>query len=414
MTNLLLASFETEKYTFFMKDSSSTQTPQNENLQTFIVLAFGAAVCIATVHFTQPFLPILAEAFQVTKSQVSWIPTLTQIGYAFGIFFLVPLGDVYPIRKLILFKMICLAAALTAAAFAPSFGFLLVTAFMSGIFASSVQDFVPIAAHLAPDAKRGQLVGFVLSGMLIGSMLSRSISGVLTVLIGWRATIGTFAGLVALMILVGIRLIPEMKPALNTKVSAIYLSIFQLCKKRPQVLWIAVRHGLVGLCYSAFWVSLSFLLSDAPFGYSSAQIGYLALPAVFGAILGSWFGKKADRNGPRMNTLFAASIVMIAAVSMFFRHDNVILLAVYGVCVVLGYQVSLVTSQYLIHAIDPAARSRLNAIIITLQFVFLSIGSFLSGLVYRSYQGAGVSLLCAGAAGLSLVMALVSKKKANT
>jgi predicted MFS family arabinose efflux permease len=377
--------------------------------RTFVVLAFGAAICIATVHFTQPFLYVLAEAFSVTKSQVSWIPTLTQIGYSCGIFFLVPLGDIFPIRKLILFKMVCLSLALAAASLSPNFGFLLVMSFASGIFASSVQDFVPIAAHLAPDAKRGQLVGFVLSGMLVGSMLSRSISGALTDLAGWRVTIATFAGLVAVTLIVGIRMIPNIRPSLKSKPSEIYLSIFHLCKTRPQVLWIAVRHGLLGLCYSAFFVSLSFLMSDEPFHLSASAIGYLALPAIFGALLGSWFGKKADRNGPRANTLIAAGLVLASSLSMLVFRDRIYQIAIYGVCMVLGYQISLVTSQYLIHAIDPAARSRLNAIIITLQFLFLSIGSFLSGLLYRYYQGAGVSLLCAGAAALSLIMALVSK-----
>lgn len=378
------------------------------SLSVFRILAIGAAICIATVHFTQPFLQVLATAFQLTKSEVSWVPTMTLLGYAFGIFFLIPLGDIISVRKLILIKLTILSLALLAGAAAPNFGFLLAMNFLTGFCASSVQDFVPIAAHLAPESRRGQVVGYVLTGMLLGSLLSRTAAGLITEFSNWRITFAVYGLSVAALVVVGLRLIPRLTPTSSASPIEIYKAMFQWCLKKPRILWLAFRHGLMGFCYSSFWVSLAFIMSAPPFNLTTAAVGYLAVPAVLGAFLGSWFGKKADQQGPRSNTLISASLVCVMSLAMYFFRTSVIEVIIYGVVVVLAYQISLVTSQFEILGIDAKARSQLNAILLTIQLLFFSVGSFLSVRVFNGAGGDGVALLCLGASLLSLIMAFLT------
>ena len=384
------------------------------SLHVFRILAIGAAVCIATVHFTQPFLNVLANSFQVSKSQVSWVPTMTLFGYACGIFFLIPLGDIISVRKLILIKLSFLSLALLAGGAAPNFGFLLAMNFITGFCASSVQDFVPIAAHLAPESRRGQVVGYVLTGMLLGSLLSRTVAGLITEFSNWRVTFAIYGLVVATLVVIGRKLIPNLTPTSTAKPLQLYQAMFMWCKRKPQILWLAVRHGLMGFCYSSFWVSLAFIMSATPFNLSTAAVGYLAVPAVLGAFLGSWFGKKADQNGPRTNTLIAAGLVLAMSLSMYFFRSSVFEIIIYGIVVVLAYQVSLVTSQFEILGIDPKARSQLNAILLTIQLLFFSAGSYFSVAVYNSFGGNGVALLCLGASSVSLVMAFLTPQKVKS
>ncbi len=390
-----------------MSENQRTNADTN-NFGVFRILALGAAVCIATVHFTQPFLNVIAEAFNLTKSAVGWVPTTTLCGYACGIFFLTPLGDIFSIRKLILAKLSVLALTLLIASALQSFPLFLFLTFIIGLCASSVQDFVPIAAHLAPESRRGQMVGFVLTGMLLGSLLSRAVAGFITDLSNWRTTFIVYGLSVAAVAVFGARFIPNLKPTSQAKPLEIYKAMFAWCKNRPQILWLSTRHGLTGFCYSSFWVSLVFVMKEQPFNLSTSQVGYMAVPAVLGALLGSWFGKKADYYGPRSNTFIATLAILVASLSMYFFRENIFQMIVYGILVVLGYQISLVTSQFEILGVDPKARSQLNAILITIQFLFFSMGSYLSVTVYNRFGANGVALLCSVAAAISLLMAFLS------
>lgn len=385
-------------------NESSSQTTEDPKI--FRILALGAAACIATVHFTQPFLPVLAEVFHVSKSQVSWIPTITLLGYASGIFFLIPLGDIISIRKLILIKLTTLSVALIFASMSTHFGFLLVMNFFTGICASAVQDFVPIAAHLAPESRRGQYVGFVLTGMLLGSLLSRTVAGLITEYTNWRITFAIYGFIIALLVIFGNRLIPNLQPTSNSKPFELYQQMFGWCRKRPQILWLGLRHGLMSFCYNSFWVSLTFIMTGNPFHLSTAAIGYLAVPAVAGAFLGTWFGKQADQNGVQKNTIVAAAVVLLASISMLFFRNSVFEMILYGISIVLGYQISLVTSQFEILGIDPKARSQLNAILLTIQLLSLSIGSYVSVQVFNKYGAAGIAVLLGSASCISLLMAV--------
>ena len=283
--------------------------------------------------------------------------------------------------------------------------------FLTGFCASSVQDFVPIAAHLAPESKRGQVVGYVLTGMLLGSLLSRTVAGLITEFSNWRITFFVYGTFVAILVLVGTKLIPKLIPTSTAKPLEVYQAMFRWCLQKPHILWLAVRHGLMGFCYSSFWVSLAFIMSAAPFNLSTAAVGYLAVPAVLGAFLGSWFGKKADQNGPRSNTLVSASLVLVMSLAMYCFRSSVIEVIFYGVIVVLAYQISLVTSQFEILGIDPKARSQLNAILLTIQLLFFSAGSYFSVKVFNISGGDGVALLCLAASSISLIMAFLTGQK---
>lgn len=360
-----------------------------------ILLACATGLTVAALYYNQPILGMLAEEFHASTIEIGRIPTLTQIGYTAGILLLAPLADRYDRRKVILVKLVMLAAGLAAMAVTRNLSELCVASVVIGAAASVAQDCVPAAATLAPDARRGKMVGHVMMGLLLGILLSRVVSGTVAQQFGWRAMYLGAAGLVALLAVIVQRRLPAFAPTTSDAYRQLIVSLFGLWQRHVGLRYAAVAQGFLSAAFSAFWSTLAVMLHQPPFGFGSALTGLFGIAGAVGALAAPWAGHCADRHGPHPVTRLGATLVIVSFVAFAVVPENLWLLIAGTLLFDLGVQVSLIAHQSIIYGLDPAARSRLNAILIGAMFVGMSIGSACGSIAIAHAGWRGVSLFAA-------------------
>lgn len=358
-----------------------------------LLLAAGAGLGAATLYYAQPMLGVLGGEFQATPGAIGLVPTLTQLGYALGILLLAPLGDRFDRRHIILVKIGALTAALLTAAAAPTLGVLLVASLAIGVAATLAQDIVPAAATLAPDAQRGKMVGMVMTGLLLGILLSRVVSGWVADQWGWRTMfVGAAASIALLGVAVWVRL-PRFVPTTTLSYGALLASLLTLWRRHAELRRAAVAQGLLSIGFSAFWSTLAVMLHAAPFHLGSGAAGAFGLAGAAGALAAPLAGRIADRKGPELVTRLGAVLVAAAFLAMALGADQLWLIALGAVVFDLGFQATLVAHQSIVYSIEPAARSRLNAVLFVGMFTGMSSGAFLGSLVLGQWGWVGVCVL---------------------
>ena len=363
------------------------------------LLATGAGLGAATLYFSQPLLGLMATGLGSTPTAVGAVPTLTQLGYALGILLLAPLGDRWDRRLLIGAKAVGLAAALAWCALAPGVHALWAAALVAGVLATLAQDIVPAAATLAPDAQRGRVVGQVMTGLLLGILLSRVFSGLLGQWAGWRAVYGVGALLVLGIGLVCARGLPRMAPVTSLGYGALLASLGSLWRAHRALRLAVGAQGLLSIAFSAFWSTLAIVLQQR-FGLGSAVAGAFGLAGVVGALGAPWAGRWSDQYGPLRVVRWGAAIVagsfaLLAAGEMLPAAWQLALMVAVTIAFDFGVQVALVGHQTLVYRLEPAARSRLNALLLTGMFIGMAAGSALGSQALLHGGWLGVAGLCA-------------------
>lgn len=361
-------------------------------------LAAGAGLGAATLYYSQPMLGVLGGDLGAAPQAVGLVPTLTQLGYALGILLLAPLGDRLDRRRIIVAKAALLSLALLGAAFAPSLGWLLAASLAVGLTASLAQDIVPAAATLAPEAQRGRVVGTVMTGLLLGVLLSRLVSGWVAEVLGWRAMF-----LLAALSLVGVgvaawRLLPRFPATTQLPYGALLASLWQLWRRHEPLRRAAWAQGLLAVGFSAFWSTLAVMLHGEPFHLGSAVAGAFGLAGAAGALAAPLAGRLADRGGPQRVTLWGTALAAVAFAAMALgaglpAQVQLVVIALAAVAFDLGFQATLVAHQTLIYGMDPGARSRLNALLFTSMFTGMAGGAALGTLLLAHAGWRGVALL---------------------
>jgi predicted MFS family arabinose efflux permease len=380
---------------FFMSSASIAHNQPQTGVPAVLVLllAAGAGLGAATLYYAQPMLGVLGSEFQATPGAIGLVPTLTQLGYALGILLLAPLGDRYDRRRIILGKVAALTAALLAAAAAPNLGVLLVASLAIGLAATLAQDIVPAMATLAPEAHRGKMVGTVMTGLLLGILLSRVVSGWVAEQWGWRTMFVLAASSIALLgVAVWLRL-PRFVPTTGMRYLALLGSLVTLWRRHVDLRRAAVAQGLLSIGFSAFWSTLAVMLHAAPFQLGSGAAGAFGLAGAAGALAAPLAGRIADRKGPELVTRIGATLVVAAFLAMAFGTDQLWLIALGAVVFDLGAQAALIAHQSIVYSIEPAARSRLNAVLFVGMFTGMSSGAFLGSVVLGQWGWLGVCVL---------------------
>ncbi|WP_033784236.1 MFS transporter [Pantoea sp. 9140] len=386
-----------------------TQT-QNESLSTPLVftLAAGAGLSVASIYYSQPMLDIISKQFNAGIGAVGMVPMLTQAGYALGILLLAPLGDRHDRRTIIFIKGLLLVAALLLCGFSGGLSALLVASFITGLTATVAQDIVPASATLAPERSRGKTVGTVMTGLLVGILLSRVVSGVVAEYFGWR-TMYMIAALAVLLITLTLwRVLPRFAPGTSVSYPRLLLSLVHLWRHHQTLRRAALAQGLLSIAFSAFWSTLALMLSDR-FHLDSAVAGAFGLAGAAGAMAAPLAGSFADRIGPARVTQAGAALVTISFALMFLLPllPMPAQLALIVVCTIgfdLGVQATLVAHQTLVYGLAPEARSRLNALLFTVVFIGMATGAALGSLALAHWGWNGVVALAtlAGAAALAV------------
>ncbi|MEZ4410294.1 MAG: MFS transporter [Polyangiales bacterium] len=355
------------------------------------LLAAGAGLGASSLYYSQPLLGSLGESFRADARVVGLVPTLTQLGYALGILLLAPLGDRYDRRAIMLVKVAGLGAALLATAAAQSVGALLAACLAVGVTATLAQDIVPAAAAIAKDSERGRVVGAVMTGLLLGILLSRVASGLVGERFGWRAVYLVAAVAVAVVGAALARGVPRFAPTTSLSYGALLRSMLDLWKRHAPLRRAVVAQGLLSVAFSAFWSTLAMML-HARYGMGSAAAGAFGLAGAAGALAAPLAGRVADRRGTawvtRWGALFAtASFAAMGAASWAPRGAAIGLLVATTVAFDFGVQATLVGHQTEVYGLEPAARSRLNAVLLTGMFLGMASGAALGARRSRARGG---------------------------
>lgn len=374
-----------------------------------LLLATGAGLAVAALYYSQPMLGVLGADIGASARAVGFVPTLTQLGYALGILLLAPLGDRYDRRRIILMKAAVLCVALLLAGAAPSIAVLLVASLVIGLSATLAQDIVPAAATLAPEASRGKIVGTVMTGLLLGILLSRVVSGFVAEHFGWRTMFIAAALSIALIGAAAWRGLPRFRPTTQLSYGALMGSLVKLWKRHGALRRATFAQALLSIGFSAFWSTLAVMLHGEPFHLGSAAAGAFGLAGAAGALAAPIAGRIADKRGPELVTRLGASLVLASFAVMALApwmqpHAQLGLLVVGAIGFDLGIQATLIAHQTIVYSIEPAARSRLNAVLFVGMFLGMALGSALGALMLAQWGWmAVVGLASASAAGALVV-----------
>jgi predicted MFS family arabinose efflux permease len=365
-----------------------------------LIMAASCGVFVANIYYNQPILADIARTFGATPGEVNLVPTLTQAGYALGLLFLAPLGDRFDRRKLILGKLVLLCLSLIAAALSPTLAVLCGASLAVGITATIVQQLVPFAAQLAPAERRGHVVGTVMSGLLLGILLGRAVSGTVAAYAGWRAVFwAATASSVAMGAVLAARL-PSSRPTTALSYPALLGSLWRLLRTQPALREASAEGALLFAAFGAFWSTLVLLLESDAYRLGSQTAGLFGIVGAVGALAAPVVGRLADRGGPRR--VIGAAIVCVALSFVIFGVFGTFMIGlVVGVILLdLGIQAAQVSNQARIYAMLPEARSRLNTVYMTIYFLGGSAGSAAAAVAWSWDGWTGVSLL-----GLALAVA---------
>ncbi|OJB25621.1 MFS transporter [Burkholderia ubonensis] len=367
-----------------------------------LLLAAAAGLAVAPLYYSQPMLGVLGPDLGASERAVGLVPTLTQLGYALGILLLAPLGDRFDRRRVIVTKAAALVGALLLAAAAPSIGLLLAASFAIGLSATMAQDVVPAAATLAHDAHRGRTVGTVMTGLLMGILLSRVVSGFVAENLGWRTMFVIAAASVAAIGVVAARGLPRFEPTTRLSYRALMGSLGELWRRHPALRRAALAQGLLSVGFSAFWSTLAVMLHGAPFHLGSAAAGAFGLAGAAGALAAPVAGRLADRHGPERITrlgigIATLSFAVMALAPLLSAHAQLALLAAGTIGFDLGVQATLIAHQSIVYRIDPASRSRLNAVLFVGMFIGMAAGAAIGSQLLAQFGWTAVLALAVAA-----------------
>ena len=360
-----------------------------------LTFAIGCGLAVGNLYYAQPLTHVIGREFQVGDAQSSTIVTLTQLGYVCGLFLLAPLGDLLENRKTI--TVIFSGAVISALAMVSvrSFSALLTASFALGFSSVIAQMLVPFAAHLAPPEKRGQIVGKVMSGLLMGILLARAFAGIVSGAFGWRTVYIASAALVGAMIVILRLRLPERAPTLQQSYGSLILSLAKVFRAQP----VLRRRGIYQACmlaaFSIFWTGITFLLSGPRWHFSQMQIGLFALAGAAGAMFTSVAGHLADRGYGRWITCVAL-LLAIGALALTLLENQLWALVGGAILLDLAVNSNLVTGQQAIYELNAAERSRINTLFIAMFMTGAAVGSALAGLAYT--HGGWPSVALTGAA----------------
>lgn len=379
------------------------------------ILALGAGTSVAAIYYAQPLLPLIGNDLHLGVEGMGLVPTLTQAGYALGILFLLPLGDRYDRRTLILVKSAVLALLLFACSLSGQLNSLLVMSLLLGMTATMAQDIVPAAAILAPAGQQGKMVGTVMTGLLLGILLSRTVSGLVGAAFGWRIMYQAAAASIALIGILMWRVLPHFTVQSDLSYPALMRSMAQLWQRYPALRRAATAQGFLSVAFSAFWSTLAVMLLER-YQMGSAVAGGFGIAGAAGALAAPLAGGLADKIGAERVTQLGAALVTASFALMFFLpalppHAQLVLIALSAVGFDLGLQSSLVAHQNLVYGLEPQARGRLNALLFTGVFIGMALGSAVGSKLYTLAGWPGVVILATVTGGIALAIRIAESAR---
>lgn len=368
------------------------------------LMSVATGLAVASNYYAQPLLETIARAFELSAGQAGFIVTAAQLGYAAGLLFLVPLGDMFERRALIVSMTLLAAGGMLITATSQSLSLMILGTALTGLFSVVAQILVPLAATLASPEKRGKVVGTIMSGLLLGILLARTVAGLLASLGGWRTVYWVATVLMILMAFALWRGLPKMKQETHLNYPQLLGSVFSLFARDKLLRTRALLGCLTFANFSILWTSMAFLLAGAPFHFSEATIGLFGLAGAAGALGARPAGGFADKGKSHLTTTTGLILLLLSWVAIWFGHFSVLALIVGILVLDLTVQGVHITNQTVIYRVQPDARNRLTAGYMTSYFIGGAAGSLISAAAWQHYGWAGVCLAGVTMATLNLLV----------
>lgn len=385
-----------------MNNAASKTHPELTPL-TLWIMTIATGLVVANIYYNQPLLEDIARTFHVTRTKAGQVSMLTQLGYATGMFFLVPMADMVKRKRLMLIIFVFIVLSLVFTALAPGINIMIGASFILGAASIIPQLLIPMAAHLAKPHERGKKIGLIMSGLLIGILLSRTFSGFIGEYLGWHAVFFIAAGIMVVIWLLIWAFLPEVEPDYKGNYKQLMASMIDLFKHEPTLRLAALRGALCFACFSAFWTTIVFLLKQN-FDMGASVAGEFGLVGAFGAIAAGLMGRLSDKMDAYKLSAFTVFLILVSFVVFIFSGHSIAGLIVGVILLDMGVQATHISNQSIIFALKPEARNRINTIYMVFYFIGGSAGTLLASMIWKNYQWDGV---CGIGIALSVVTLIV-------
>lgn len=381
-----------------------TKTTQGLSPALILLMSVATGLAVASNYYAQPLLDTIARAFDLSASSAGFIVTAAQLGYAAGLLFLVPLGDMFERRMLIVSMTLLAAGGMLITASSQSLTMMIIGTALTGLFSVVAQILVPLAATLASPEKRGKVVGTIMSGLLLGILLARTVAGLLASIGGWRTVYWVASVLMVIMALALWRGLPKVKQENHLNYPQLLASVFSLFTRDKLLRTRAILGCLTFANFSILWTSMAFLLAAPPFNYSEGVIGLFGLAGAAGALGARPAGGLADKGKSHMTTSAGLVLLLLSWAAIWYGHVSVLALIVGILVLDLTVQGVHITNQTVIYRVKPDARNRLTAGYMTSYFIGGAAGSLISASAWQHAGWTGVCTIGAIVAAINLLV----------
>lgn len=364
-------------------------------------LAIISGISVANLYYNQPLLNRISEDLQVSEFTANLIPMTTQIGYALGLLFIIPLGDLYKRKPIIVTNFLLLALSMWGFAISTHIYCMLTASLLTGICSVMPQIFIPIAAQFSRPEKKSQNIGLLVSGLLTGILGSRVISGIVGEYWGWRTMYYIAAILMLCCIFVVLRTLPDMPVNYKGTYRGLMTSVFSFIKENDTLRMVSARAGLCFGGFLALWACLAFKMSGEPFYAGNNIIGMLGLCGMAGAMTASQVGKYVHKLGVRKFNYIGCILMILSWIILYVFQNSYIGIIAGIILIDIGMQCVQISNQSCALSLTPHASNRMNTIFMTTYFLGGSLGTFLAGTFWHSFGWAGVT-------GVGICMAVCS------
>lgn len=380
--------------------SSTSKAPQSPaGLTPLLTLVFAVAcgLCVANIYYAQPLIGPIADTLQLRAGLAGLIMTLTQLGYGAGLLLLVPLADVVENRRLIVGALFGAVIGLVGIALSDSAVTFLAASFVVGACAVAAQVLLPFASHLAPEATRGKVVGNIMAGLLGGIMLARPFASMVASALGWRAVFWLSAVLMAVLIVVLWRVLPQRRPHASVGYARTMASLPGIVWNTPVLRRRGLYQGMMFSGFQAFWTAVPLALAHE-FGMGQGGIAAFALAGAAGALMAPIAGRLADRGLTRPATGIAIAVALFSFVlgAVAMHYHSLAGLVAAGILLDGAVQLCQVLNFRSLFMLAPELRGRLNGLFMTFIFVCAAVASGIAAAVYAFHGWGGLCLLGGG------------------
>ncbi|WP_142503614.1 MFS transporter [Lelliottia amnigena] len=381
-----------------------TKTSQGLSPVLILLMSVATGLAVASNYYAQPLLDTIARAFSLSASSAGFIVTAAQLGYAAGLLFLVPLGDMFERRRLIVSMTLLASGGMLITASSQSLGMMILGTALTGLFSVVAQILVPLAATLAAPEKRGKVVGTIMSGLLLGILLARTVAGLLASLGGWRTVYWVASVLMVVMAFALWRGLPKVKQENHLNYPQLLGSVFSLFTQDKLLRTRALLGCFTFANFSILWTSMAFLLASPPFNYSEGVIGLFGLAGAAGALGARPAGGLADKGKSHLTTSAGLVMLLLSWAAIWYGHISVLSLIVGILVLDLTVQGVHITNQTVIYRVKPDARNRLTAGYMTSYFIGGAAGSLISASAWQHYGWTGVCVVGTLVAAVNLLI----------